>query len=213
MQTITYMLKGAFTHEDNKGHKGTIGVGDVQWMTAGRGIVHSEMPASENPNVGLQLWVNLAAKKKMSKPQYQELLAEDIPLARSQDGKVEVKVIAGKCYGITSNVFTETPTLYWDVCTKMTATFEEVVPEEYNAFIYVLNGVVQAGKKDIVGTHGSCMVFGPGETVKVKSDGPARFVVLAGKPLHEPVVQHGPFVMNSQEQIMQAIRDYSAGRF
>ncbi|KAI0561522.1 pirin [Gracilaria domingensis] len=213
MQTVTYMLEGAFRHEDNKGHAGTIGVGDLQWMTAGRGIVHSEMPATAGSNIGLQLWVNLAAKDKMTKPQYQELLAEDVPLAKNEDGSIEVKVIAGKCFDVESKVFTQTPTLYWDVRMLKGATFEEQIPEQYNAFIYVLEGKVTAGKKDVEGEHGACMVFGPGEGVQIKSDDEARFVVLAGQPLDEPIVQHGPFVMNTKEQIMQAFRDYSAGKF
>eukprot|EP00177_Eucheuma_denticulatum_P008656 GFKZ01015747.1.p1 GENE.GFKZ01015747.1~~GFKZ01015747.1.p1 ORF type:complete len:305 (+),score=42.79 GFKZ01015747.1:503-1417(+) len=213
MQTVTYMLEGAFRHEDNKGHAGTIGVGDLQWMTAGRGIVHSEMPATDGRNVGLQLWVNLAAAKKMTKPEYQELLAEDVPVARSEDGKIEVKVIAGKCLGVESKVFTETPTMYWDVRTNEATTFTEVIPEEYNAFIYVLEGKVASGKKSVEGTHGTCMVLGAGQGVTVKTEGKARFVVLAGLPLNEPVVQHGPFVMNTREQIMQAFRDFSAGKF
>lgn len=213
-QTVTYMLEGAFKHEDNKGHSGTIGVGDLQWMTAGRGIVHSEMPATDNVNVGLQLWVNLAAKDKMTKPEYQELLAEDVPLAKSPDGNIEVKVIAGKCYDVESKVFTQTPTIYWDVKVLSSGgTFEEIIPDGYNTFMYVLEGQVRSGKKDIVGEHGSCFVFGKGESVRVESDGEARFVVLAGQPLNEPVVQHGPFVMNSNQEIMQAIRDYQAGKF
>lgn len=123
------MLDGAFRHEDNKGHAGTIGPGDLQWMTAGRGIVHSEMPATDGVNVGLQLWVNLAAKDKMCKPDYQELLAEDVPLAKSDDGKITCKVIAGKCLGVESAIFTRTPTLYWDVNVSTGATFTESVPE------------------------------------------------------------------------------------
>lgn len=142
-----------------------------------------------------------------------ELLAEDVPLAKNKDGLIEVKVIAGKCLGIESKVFTETPTLYWDVHTKGATTFSEAVPEEYNAFVYVLDGKVKSGKKGVEGTHGTCLLYGPGEGVQVSTEGVARFVVLAGLPLNEPVVQHGPFVMNTMEQIMQAFQDYSAGKF
>lgn len=208
------MLEGAFKHEDNKGHVGTIGPGDLQWMTAGRGIVHSEMPASSGANIGLQLWVNLAKSQKMTEPQYQELLSDEVPLATSADGAVEVKVIAGKCLGVESRVFTATPTLYWDVHLRRAATFEEVMPADYNAFLYVLEGDVSAGDRDPkTGSHGACMVFGSGESVKVSSQGTARFVVLAGRPLKEPVVQHGPFVMNTRKEIMEAFQDYSAGKF
>lgn len=142
-----------------------------------------------------------------------ELLAEDVPLAKSEDGLIEVKVIAGKCLGVESKVFTETPTLYWDVRTNGATTFSEVVPEEYNAFVYVLDGKVKSGKGNVEGTHGTCMLYGAGQGVQVSTKGKARFVVLAGLPLNEPVVQHGPFVMNTRDQILQAFRDYSAGKF
>lgn len=141
------------------------------------------------------------------------MLAKDVPLAESEDGLIQVKVIAGKCLGVESEVFTETPTLYWDVRTKGATTFWEVIPEEYNAFVYVLDGKIRSGKKGVEGTHGTCLLYGPGEGVQVSTDGEARFVVLAGLPLNEPVVQHGPFVMNTREQIMQAFQDYSAGKF
>lgn len=136
-----------------------------------------------------------------------------MPLAKSDDGLIEAKVIAGKCLGVESNVFTQTPTLYWDVRTKGATTFTESISEHYNAFIYVLSGTIMTGKRDVEGTHGTCIVFGPGESVKVKATGEARFVVLAGEPLNEPVVQQGPFVMNTREQIMEAFRDYSNGKF
>ena len=124
-----------------------------------------------------------------------------------------MKVIAGKCFSVESKVFTETPTLYWDVRILKDATFEEVVPPEWNTFIYILDGTVEVGPKKVEGIHGHCMVLGAGEKVQVSSKAKARFVVLSGQPLNEPVVQHGPFVMNTQEQIMQAFRDYSAGKF
>lgn len=126
---------------------------------------------------------------------------------------IEVKVIAGKCLGVESAVFTQTPTLYWDVRTNGATTFAEQIPEHYNAFMYVLSGTVMTGKNDQKGTHGTCVVFGPGESVSVRADGKSRFVILAGEPLNEPVVQHGPFVMNTREQIMEAFRDYSKGKF
>lgn len=144
---------------------------------------------------------------------YKELLADEVPLAKSKDGRIEVKVIAGKCLGIESKVFTVTPTLFWDVRLLQKATFEEKIPVDYNAFMYVLNGTVHTGSKREAGKHGSCIVFGPGESVRVSSEGNARFVILAGKPLNEPIVQHGPFVMNTREEIMQAFRDYSANKF
>lgn len=213
-QTVTYMLEGAFEHKDNKGHSGVISVGDIQWMTAGRGIVHSEMPGTEGNNVGLQLWVNLAAKDKMSKPQYQELRAADIPTATSPNGDVSVKVVAGRCYGIESGVFTVTPTMFWDVRAKANATFEELLPPEYNSFVYVLEGSVLIGSDMKKGEHGTCAILGGGESVVVKTgDVDSRFVVISGMPHNEPIVQHGPFVMNSNEEIMEAFRDFSSGKF
>lgn len=136
-----------------------------------------------------------------------------MPLASSDDGSVQVKVIAGKCLGVESNVFTVTPTLFWDVRMNATTTFSEQIPEEFNAFIYVLEGKVRVGEEGVEGTHATCLTLGPGHSVSVMSEGKARFVVLAGLPLNEPVVQHGPFVMNTREQIKQAFRDYSAGKF
>ena len=143
-----------------------------------------------------------------------ELLAKDVPLAKSPDGKVEVKVIAGRCYGTESAVFTVTPSMYLDVRMKGNATFQESIPSDYNAFAYVLDGSVRVGPNETDGVHGTCLVFGPGDFVEAKSgtEG-ARFVLIAGQPLGEPVVQHGPFVMNTREQIMQAFRDFSAGKF
>lgn len=124
-----------------------------------------------------------------------------------------MKVIAGKCFGVESKVFTQTPTLYWDVRMLETATFEELIPEHYNAFIYVLEGKITVGKSLTSAEHGSCIILGKGEGVQLKSEGKARFALIAGEPLNEPVVQHGPFVMNTQEQISQAFRDFSAGKF
>lgn len=144
---------------------------------------------------------------------FAELLARNIPLAKSADGGIEVKVIAGRCFGVESGVFTQTPTIFWDVRMLGAGTFEECVPEHYNAFVYVLDGDVVSGKKGHEGRHGSCFVYGDGEGVRVSSKGKARFVVLAGEPLNERVVQHGPFVMNSNEQILKAFRDYQDGKF
>lgn len=210
-QTVTYMLRGAFRHTDSTGRTGTIRAGDVQWMTAGRGIVHSEMPASTGDNVGLQLWVNLPAARKLSRPAYQELRKRDIPRASGRGGNVEVAVVAGECFGVRSKVFTETPTLFWDVRMAAEDVFEERVPVEFNAFLYVIEGRVGVG--EVEGEVGTCIVLGEGDSVKVESKGKARFVVIAGMPIGEPVVQHGPFVMNSQEEILQAVRDYQSGKF
>lgn len=141
-------------------------------------------------------------------------MAKDIPKAVSPDGEVSVKVVAGLCYGTESPVFTATPSLYWDVHMQADALFEEKLPASYNAFMYVLQGSVKIGPKEVDGEHGTCAILENGDSVSVRSgtDG-ARFVFIAGQPLGEPIVQHGPFVMNTREQIRQAFQDYSAGKF
>ncbi|CAA2995583.1 Hypothetical predicted protein [Olea europaea subsp. europaea] len=208
-ETVTYMLQGAFTHQDFAGHKGTIQTGDVQWMTAGRGIIHSEMPAGEGTQKGLQLWINLSSKDKMIEPRYQELLNEDIPKAE-KDG-VEVKIIAGESMGVHSPVYTRTPTLYLDFTLKPNAQHHQSIPESWNAFVYIIEGEGTFGlQKSVPIKAHHVLVFGPGEGLSVwnKSSNPLRFVLVGGQPLNEPVVQHGPFVMNTQAEIDKTIEDY-----
>ncbi|CAA3004461.1 Hypothetical predicted protein [Olea europaea subsp. europaea] len=208
-ETVTYMLQGAFTHQDFMGHKGTIRTGDVQWMTAGRGIIHSEMPAGEGAQRGLQLWINLSAKDKMIEPRYQELVSEDIPKAE-KDG-VEVKIIAGESMGVYSPVYTQTPTMYLDFTLKPNAQHHQSIPESWNAFVYIIEGegVFGLQKSAPIKAH-HVLVLGPGEGLSVwnKSSNPLRFILAGGQPLNEPVVQHGPFVMNTQAEIDKTIEDY-----
>lgn len=190
------MLNGAFEHRDNKGHHGVIGVGDVQWMTAGRGVVHSEMPATDGDNTGLQLWVNLAAKDKMIKPDYQEIPEGKLPKAKNPDGNVQVTVVAGTCYGVSSAVFTQTQTCYFDVRCESGAVFEESVLIEFNTFVYVLEGDVMVGSEGKQAKRGGCALLGEGDVVRVKAGkAGARFVVIGGRPHNEPVVQHGSVVL------------------
>ncbi|EYU32726.1 hypothetical protein ABFS82_14G039700 [Erythranthe guttata] len=213
-ETVTYVLKGGVTHQDFAGHKGTIHAGEVQWMTAGRGIVHSEMPAGDGPNTGLQLWINLSSKDKMMEPRYQELLKEDIPSAENEG--VEVKVIAGESMGIHSPVYTRTPTMYLDFTLKPDSHYHQNIPESWNAFVYIIEGegvfgVPNAGPAS---AH-HILVLGPvGEGLSVwnKSDKTLRFILVGGEPINEPVVQHGPFVMNTQAQIDKTIEDYYYGK-
>ncbi|KAK6930624.1 Pirin, C-terminal domain [Dillenia turbinata] len=208
-ETVTYMLEGAFTHQDFAGHKGTIRAGDVQWMTAGRGIIHSEMPAGEGVQKGLQLWINLSSRDKMIEPRYQELINEDIPRAE-KDG-VEVKIIAGESMGVRSPVYTRTPTMYLDFTLRSSSQMHQSIPEGWNAFVYIIEG------EGVFGTLNSspasahhALVLGPGEGLSVwnRSTKHLRFVLLAGQPLNEPVVQYGPFVMNTQAEIQKTIEDY-----
>ncbi|KAL8143307.1 hypothetical protein V2J09_016339 [Rumex salicifolius] len=209
-ETVSYMLEGSVTHQDFAGHKGTIGPGDLQWMTAGRGIIHSEMPAGPGPNKGLQLWINLSSKDKMVEPKYQELVAEDIPEAE-RDG-VNVQVIAGEAMGIRSPVYTRTPTMYLDYTLQPGAHVTQPLPTLYNAFIYIIEGegVFGVPNSAAVPAH-YCLVLGPGDSVSVWNNSPdqaLRFVLIGGQPINEPVVQYGPFVMNTHAEIEKTFEDY-----
>ncbi|XP_064608862.1 pirin-like [Liolophura sinensis] len=213
-ETVTYMLKGSSRHEDFCGHKGTIKAGDLQWMTAGRGIVHCEMPHGAEEAHGLQLWVNLAQKDKMVKPVYQELLSKDIPVA-TKDG-VTVKVIAGESFGIKSPVYTRTPTLYLDFHMSPGSRMSQPIPSGWNAFVYMLSGTAHFGPSESQseGLPHHTLVLGDGQRLEVenKSSEKCHFVLIGGQPLNEPVVQHGPFVMNTQQEIQQAIADYQRAK-
>ncbi|KAJ8547028.1 hypothetical protein K7X08_010614 [Anisodus acutangulus] len=211
-ETVTYMLQGAFTHQDFAGHKGTIRTGDVQWMTAGRGIVHSEMPAGPGTHKGLQLWINLSSKDKMIEPRYQELLHENIPKVE-KDG-VSVTILAGESMGVKSHVFTRTPTMYLDFTLKPGSEHHQPIPESWNSFIYIVEGEGAFGSSDSTTPAHHCLVLGPGEGLSVwnKSSNPLKFVLIGGQPINEPVVQYGPFVMNTKTEIMQAYQDYQLGK-
>ncbi|KAF9940195.1 hypothetical protein BGZ65_007785 [Modicella reniformis] len=213
-ETVTYMLEGQFQHEDFAGHKGTIGPGDLQWMTAGRGIVHSEMPVKSQTRAhGLQLWINLPKEHKMCEPQYQELLDKEIPRATPQEG-VSIKVIAGESHGIKSKVYTRTPTMYLDFKMDKNKTVEQSIPASYTGFIYMLKGTAYIGDKEFEGKAHHTLTFSEdgAETIKIQTkDEDAHFVVIAGEPLKEPIVQHGPFVMNTKEEIQKTFLDYQFG--
>ncbi|KAL6321677.1 hypothetical protein AAG906_031185 [Vitis piasezkii] len=199
----------AFTHQDFVGHKGTIRTRDVQWMTAGRGIIHSEMPVGEGTQKGLQLWINLASKDSMIEPNYQELPSEDIK--RVEKDGVEVRVIAGESMGVRSPVYTRTPTMYLDFTLKPRAQMHQSIPESWNSFVYIVEGerVFGVVKSSPVTAH-HVLVLGPCDGLSAwnKSSKPLRFVLIGGQPLNEPVVQYGPFVMNTQKEIEQIIEDY-----
>ncbi|KAF0931849.1 hypothetical protein E2562_005810 [Oryza meyeriana var. granulata] len=207
-ETVTYMLEGAVTHEDFEGHRGTIKAGDVQWMTAGRGIVHSEMPAGPGTSKGLQLWVNLSSHNKMIEPGYQEIQSKDMASTTS-DG-VTVRVIAGQSMGVRSPVCTRTPTMYLDFTVRPHAAARQPVCATWNAFAYVLEGegVFGVGGEK-AGPH-HLLLLGQGDGVEVwnKSDKPLRFLLIAGEPIGEPVAQLGPFVMNTEEEIDMTINDF-----
>jgi redox-sensitive bicupin YhaK (pirin superfamily) len=205
-ETVTYILDGHMLHEDHLGNQGNLKSGGVQWMTAGRGIIHSEMPQQERGRMrGFQLWINLPAQEKMKPASYRDLQASDIPeVALAGNGKV--RVIAGSYQGVKAPVpSTPTDATYFDVHLPAGGTFTHAVKDGYNAFAYVYEGAL-----DGIEPHAAA-VFSSEGTLEVKSATGARFLLLAGRPIGEPVVQYGPFVMNTREEIEQAIRDYQAG--
>ncbi|KAI8374820.1 RmlC-like cupin domain-containing protein [Blakeslea trispora] len=213
-ETVTYMLEGEFLHEDFKGHKGRIGPGDLQWMSAAKGIVHAEIPATNSRAHGLQLWVNLAKKDKLAEPNYQELPKEKV-LHTSPEPGVDIKVIAGTSNGTTSPVITRTPTMFIDVKMKKGKKMEQEIPEDYAGFIYTLSGTAKFGESEEVADAHHTLVLSQnqGTYIPVESlSDDAHFVIIAGKPINEPIVQHGPFVMNSTQEIYQAFADYQHGR-
>jgi redox-sensitive bicupin YhaK (pirin superfamily) len=220
-ETVTYMLEGEFEHEDSAGHRGAISPGDVQWMTAGRGVVHSEMPShrirEQGGRVhGFQLWVNLPAREKMMAPRYQEVPAAEIPEAASPDGRARVRVIAGEALGVRAVIDTRTAIAYHDWTLQPGAAVEPAVDESHNAFVYVFEGQAQVGGEGRTLAEGQLALLGPGASVPLSvprdAERGARLLLLAGQPLREPVARYGPFVMNTEMEIRQAVRDYQAGR-
>lgn len=212
-ETVTYMLDGVMHHKDSTGAEGDLIPGAVQWMTAGRGVIHSEMPRQKEGRMwGFQLWVNLPAAKKMSAPRYQNIPPEDIPVVRRNDGTI-VKVIAGEVDGSRGPVdgIAVEPT-YIDVTLPPGAGFSFPVPEGHNVFVYILDGEVGFGDTK-VGVS-KLATFGAGDEIEGTggADG-GRFLLIAGRPLDEPIARGGPFVMNTKEEINQAISDYQNGKF
>jgi redox-sensitive bicupin YhaK (pirin superfamily) len=215
-ETVTYLLNGRMRHKDNAGHEGVIEPGGVQWMTAGKGILHSEMPEQENGLLrGFQLWVNLPSSAKMTTPKYQEFSPDQTPLESRENG-TEIRVIAGQTdqgtRGPIKNEYTE-PT-YLDITLPAELEFNQTITMSHNAFIYVISGDVSVHTDtDTVGEK-KLGILGPGENVSVRSgQTTSRFLLIAGKPLKEPVARSGPFVMNTREELMQAFKDFNQGRF
>jgi redox-sensitive bicupin YhaK (pirin superfamily) len=216
-ETVTYMLAGRMRHGDNQGNVGLLRPGSVQWMTAGRGIIHSEMPEQEEGLMqGFQLWVNLPAKDKMVKPRYQDIEPEAVPVVELPDG-IKVKVLVGSFNGVTGPVNkVATDPLYLDIALPAGTSLSVPVPAEHNAFAYPFEGGVTIGEGSTAKAiaRGEIAVLGLGPQVRIVADkGPARLILVAGKPLREPVAKYGPFVMNTAEEIHQAIADYQSGRF
>jgi hypothetical protein len=221
-ETVTYMLSGEMEHKDSGGHAGRLKSGDVQWMTAGAGVIHAEMPSKEFLRTGgrmhgFQLWVNLPQRDKMIKPRYQDISNSQIPKATSADGLVWVSVIAGEAMGQKAVIETRTPIIYLHYRLKPGGIAVQRIPKDYNAFAYIVEGAGLFGTEGERGGRGQMVLFAPdGDEVRIEnpSDATAMLEVLliAGVPLNEPIARYGPFVMNTQAEIRQAFEDYSQGR-
>jgi redox-sensitive bicupin YhaK (pirin superfamily) len=213
-ETVTYMLEGRMRHEDSVGNRGDLGPGDVQWMTAARGIIHSEMPQqTEGRMRGFQLWLNLPAAEKMKPAAWRDIPAREIPLLHPAPG-VAVKVIAGRLAGTVGPVSGgATDPHYFDLQLAPQASFEVALPAGHNAFVYACEGESRVGAEGASMARHAAGILSGGESVRIAA-GPsgARVLLLAGRPIGEPVVQYGPFVMNTREEIEQAIADYRSGR-
>jgi len=214
-ETVTYMLHGRMRHRDSAGNEGMIVDGGVQWMTAGRGVIHSEMPEQlDGLMEGFQLWLNLPAKDKMVEPWYRDIPTEAVPRF-TNDAGVTVQVIAGETQGVKGAVQREhTEPLYLDIEIPAGVSFEQPVPQGHNAFLYVYRGDVVVEGKGVGKTRMAVLDNAAGaDGVRIKAVEPTRLILLAGRPLNEPIAQHGPFVMNTTEELYQAFDDFRAGRF
>lgn len=212
-ETVTYMIAGRMRHRDNAGHEGLLGPGGAQWMTAGSGLIHSELPEQEEGLMeGFQLWINLPAKNKMSAPSYRDIPAQAIPEFAAAGG-VRVRVIAGSSHGVDGAVQRpDTEPLYLDVHLPAGGRFVQPVAAGHNALAYVYRGSVDIGGTP-VGDRQMAILANEGAEIGVEAGQESRLLIIAGKPLKEPIAQYGPFVMNTAEEIRQTLLDYQAGRF
>ena len=220
-ETVTYLLEGEMEHRDSAGHQGVLKSGDVQWMTAGSGVVHSEMPSPTmlekgGPMHGFQIWVNLPARIKMTKPRYQEVQRDRIPTATSDDGLARVTVIAGQALGVEAIIDTHTPIVYHDWTIQPSGKISIDINPDHNVGIYVFAGNLLAGAEQQTVEDGQLAILTKGSAIPlaVLPDEPtaARFLLLGGIPHHEPIARYGPFVMNTKEELQQAFADYQSGR-
>lgn len=214
-ETVTYMLAGQMRHKDNAGHEGVVGPGDVQWMTAGKGILHSETPEQvEGLMHGFQLWINLPAKNKLAKPTYQEVASSQIPVVRSQEGH-SIKVIAGQWHDIAGPLQRpDTAPLYLDIQLVNAQPIFVPISASHNALVYVVAGEPEVGGQRVTARRMAVLENNPqADGVLLQGNAGDQLLVLTGQPLTEPIVQWGPFVMNSREEIEQAIADYQTGQF
>jgi len=216
-ETVTYMIAGRMRHKDSAGNEGLLQNGGVQWMTAGRGLTHSEMPEQEEGAMeGFQLWLNLPAKNKLCEPGYRDIQSQDIPEVVTADG-VLVRVIAGESHGTRGAVQRDhTKPIFLDVQFANTpnAVFEQTLPSTHNAFVYVYRGsveVIHGGKATTVPIQRMAVLRNEGNGVVLRAEANTRAILIAGQPLNEPIAQHGPFVMNTREELIQAVDDFRAG--
>jgi redox-sensitive bicupin YhaK (pirin superfamily) len=215
-ETVTYMIAGKMRHRDSAGHEGLLENGGVQWMTAGRGVIHSELPEQEEGRMeGFQLWLNLAAKDKMNQPWYRDFQSDDIPEFVTPEG-VTVRVIAGRSHGVVGAVERAvTEPVYLDLHLPAGANVSQALPPEFNAFVYVYRGEVEIGDRTIPQQRMAILRNAPDNdgVLLCATSAPAKALLIAGRPLGEPIAQYGPFVMNTQEEIFQTLNDFREGRF
>jgi redox-sensitive bicupin YhaK (pirin superfamily) len=214
-ETVTYMIAGRMRHRDSAGHEGLLQNGGVQWMTAGHGVIHSELPEQENGRMeGFQLWLNLAAKDKMRAPWYRDIQSAEIPEFTTADG-VKVRVIAGRSHGIDGAMQREvTEPLYLDLEFPPGAHFAQALSPSHNAFVYTYRGDLEVGGTRVpVQRMAILKNDADSDGVVLRAAIPARVLLIAGKPLGEPIAQYGPFVMNTNDEIFQAVQDYQSGKF
>ena len=212
-ETVTYMLTGRMRHRDSAGHEGLLQSGGVQWMMAGQGVIHSELPEQQDGVMeGFQLWLNLPARSKMAPAWYRDIPSDQIPEYVTPEG-VQVRVIAGVSNGVTGAMQREdTEPLYLDIELPAGSSFAAMIPATHNAFLFVYRGAVEIGGKPVeAGRMGILSNAAGADGVRIIPDGAARMILVAGKPIGEPIVQYGPFVMNTKEEIFQAISDFREG--
>ena len=217
-ETVTYMLEGRMRHRDSVGNNGLLTPGSVQWMTAGRGVIHSEMPEQQDGRMeGFQLWLNLPARRKMIEPWYRDIRPEEVPEWRGEGAEAgaTARVIAGRTHGVEGAMQREdTEPLYLDLHLEPGALFEQPLPATHNAFVYVYRGELAIGAQPVRERRMAILANLPGsDGVRlVAGEAGARAILIAGRPLNEPIAQYGPFVMNTNEEIFQAVEDFRAGR-
>ena len=219
-ETVTYVLEGEMEHEDSAGHRGSLRAGDVQWMTAGAGIIHAEMPSralrEQGGRVhGFQVWVNLPARLKLTTPRYQEITAAAIPSAQTPDGRARVRVVAGEALGARAVIDTHTPIVYQDWSLAEGGDVTVAVGADHQALAYVFEGSVLVGERGggSIVADGQMALLGPGDRVQLRgAPGGGRLLLLAGVPLDEPIARYGPFVMNNEAELAAAFQDYQNGR-